>query len=255
MQLSDIPLVSSGHRAPYSLLCAHGFGSHKDAPTILAIRDTLPPHIDCHSFDFPSHGGNKKPLSLSACLLTLRLVEAEVLRQNPETKLCFFGSSFGAYLTLLHLHQTAQYHLPVFLRAAAIEMGSIMEDMLEEEADAIPFLPSPSGDPQAAYWDLSDYYNPPILLTKGCVDELKDTRLLPLYEGIRLPYGHMVHGSDDPTAPFADAARFAEHVGATLCAFPGGGHRLMETGEQEEVMRQLVHFLEQNFAANPWGEG
>ena len=90
-----------------AVIVCHGFGSSKESPMVQALNETLPRHgIGVYSFDFPSHGESpvwQEGLLVPFCLEDLAVVEDHVRAQLPGVRVGYFGSSFGAYITLLYL--------------------------------------------------------------------------------------------------------------------------------------------------------
>jgi len=101
------------------VISVHGYLSSKESPTIVGLSNVLKTKsIGLLAFDLPRHGANKTELSIENCLNIFYHVE-NALREFKKP-ICFFSSSFGAYLTLLYLSNNIEKYGEVVLRAPAI---------------------------------------------------------------------------------------------------------------------------------------
>lgn len=236
----EIPLWDQSGGAERLLIICHGFASSKDSPMVEALRDTMPRHgIGTLSFDFPAHGESQAGdwrLRVSNCLQDLAAVEAYALKEQPRAEILYFGSSFGAYLTLLYLAQYPHKGERAFLRSAAVTMGDIFSSWikgtppqwLEDEHGPFFHMDYEDGRRMAVY--------------RAFLDDLKEQDVFAHYprEGAAL---FLAHGVQDETAPYEAARRFAQKAGATLFSFPHGEHRLMGEGELEGVLEAALGFF------------
>ena len=74
---------------------------------VQALHRALPERgIGVWSFDFPAHGDSpmgQEGLRVPFCMADLETVEAWIRTKSPQVEVCYFASSFGAYITLLSL--------------------------------------------------------------------------------------------------------------------------------------------------------
>ena len=103
----DIPVRAAWAGEEQVVIICHGFGSSKASPMVEALMQTLPKHgITAVAFDFPAHGDSPVDgayLRVPYCIDDLETVEAWVRTILPKASVGYFGSSFGAYITLLRL--------------------------------------------------------------------------------------------------------------------------------------------------------
>lgn len=222
------------------LLICHGFGSSQYSPTVEALHAKLPKHgITTVSFDFPAHGDSPvggEFLTVERCMDDLVAVEAWACQTWPGREILHFGSSFGAYITLLYLAQGEKQEKLAFLRSAAVDMYGIVCSWFSEAP-----LVWQKGDGEDYF--VPDYdYARPMKITRGMLEGLRCGDVFSQYPcpGIKLK---MIHGSADSTAPVADARRFAQLAGAQLVEIADGEHRLMEEGQLEQVIEQALQFF------------
>jgi len=111
------------------VLAVHGFASSKKSPNTAAASSELAKNnIGLLAFDLPSHGENKTQLRIETCLDAIRQAE-NYLRQFNKP-ICFFSSSFGAYLTLLYLIDNPNQYGEIILRSPAIDLHKTMLTIL-----------------------------------------------------------------------------------------------------------------------------
>ena len=105
------------------VIVCHGFGSSKESPMVQALHRALPERgIGVWSFDFPAHGDSpmgQEGLRVPFCMDDLETVEAWIRAKSPQVEVCYFASSFGAYITLLSLSRAPRNRPRAFLRSAA----------------------------------------------------------------------------------------------------------------------------------------
>ena len=197
------------------VIVCHGFGSSKESPMVQALHRALPERgIGVWSFDFPAHGDSpmgQEGLRVPFCMDDLETVEAWIRAKSPQVEVCYFASSFGAYITLLSLSRAPRNRPRAFLRSAAVTMPQLV-----------------------ARW----------LTPRAKKDLERRGYFVPDYAYVReMPSLFMVHGALDEVVPVKDARRFAETFGAQLRIFPQGEHPLMGNGELEAVLAWAADFF------------
>ena len=216
------------------VIIAHGFGSSMQSPTAQMVLNELPKAgIGTIAFDFPAHGASSVDgdlLSVSNCIADIGTVEEYVRSKCPRAKINYFGSSFGAYITLLYLSQHLEKDGKAFLRSAAVNMHVIFENPTEAEAFAM-----------AQQGHLIINYGTPLKLTQKFVEDLKEHDLFELYKP-GASNVMMIHGSDDETIDYNKALAFAQKFDIPLITVQGGDHRLSADGMPEDVVKRAIDF-------------
>lgn len=234
----DIPVRAAWAGAEQAVIVCHGFGSSKASPMVEALMQTLPKHgISVIAFDFPAHGDSPVDgtcLRVPYCIDDLETVEEWTRRILPEARVGYFGSSFGAYITLLRLARDPVPQAKAFLRSAAVTMPKLVNTWLDRSA---------RGSLSERGYFVPDY------------DYVREMRIMPPFlvdlaehdVFVRFQKGQaqlaMVHGARDSVAPPEDAQRFAAQFGADLLLLPNGEHALMGEGELEQVLQKTVEFF------------
>ncbi|MBR5517174.1 MAG: alpha/beta fold hydrolase [Firmicutes bacterium] len=216
------------------VIIAHGFGSSMQSPTAQMALENLPKiGIGTIAFDFPAHGAspvNGDVLSVDNCIADLEAVEAYVREKCPKAEVSYFGSSFGAYITLLYLARNPQKKGKAFLRSAAVNMHVVFENPTEAEAFAM-----------AQQGHLIINYGTPLKLTSKFVEDLKAHDLFELYKPGEAEV-MMIHGACDETIEYEKAVSFAEKFDITIITVEGGDHRLSQDGMPEAVIMMAMDF-------------
>jgi len=225
------------------LVCVvvHGFGGSKDSFTAQMLLKELPARgIGVMAFDLPAHGENDVDggsLLLANCLSDLADVESRARALAPGAEIVYFGSSFGAYITLVYLAKKKKGKYRAFLRAAAVSMPRLSVSLMR--AEQLTSL-SKTGE---IILKADEYgYIRDLKLSQEFFDELKAHDVFDMWhEG--LAELHMVHGEADETVPFGDAKKFADKFNVPLTAVPNGDHRLSIPGAPEQVLKLAAEFF------------
>lgn len=223
-----------------AVLIMHGFGSSKESPTAQMLAESFPKQgIGTFAFDFPAHGESPVDgdcLTLANCLADMRAAEQEIRRIAPGTEIGYFGSSFGAYMTLLYLAFGRAGGKKAFLRSSAVEMPKILKERAAKESALLE---------RQGYLMADEDYVRPLKLIREFFDELDTNDVFEKYEAGSPERAdlYMVHGSLDETASFEAAKVFANLAGAEFINFPGGDHRLSLPGMPEKVTELAAEFF------------
>lgn len=226
-----IPCVSHWQGERTVLLVCHGFGSSKESPMVQALNREMPRcGVGVVSFDFPAHGESpvgQEGLRVPYCVADLAAVEESVRRIDPTVRIGYFGSSFGAYITLLYLSLCPHRGEKALLRSSAVAMPSLVDTWVDDRARA---------DLSRQGYFVPDYdYVREMRITPAFLRDLAEYDVFQRYRpGAAELY--MVHGAKDSVAPPAAAERFARQFGAELRMLPNGEHNLMGEGELEQVL-------------------
>ena len=236
----DVPCLHSiNGREEIVCVVVHGFGSSKESPTAKMLFEELPPlGISVIAFDFPAHGESGvdgEYLRLANCLTDLAVAEARARSLAPGAEIVYFGSSFGAYITLVYLAVNGHYGRRAFLRSAAVTMPKLIHHLKPEQKAQL----EKAGE---FTLDAEEYgYIRPLKLTQGFFDDLERHDVFTLWREDMAELW-MIHGEDDQTILLEDARPFAEKFQVPFTVVPGGDHRLSIPGAPEQVLKLAVEF-------------
>ncbi|MDO4481276.1 MAG: alpha/beta fold hydrolase [Bacillota bacterium] len=235
----EIPYVyeGKGNEKKIVIIC-HGFGSSKESPTAVTMAEKLnDAGIGAVRFDFPSHGESKADSSffrIENCMDDLASVEQMIADRYPDAEILYFSSSFGGFINLLYISERPHRGRKSFLRCAAADMPGIVRGWLTEEDKKKMF--------EDGYLVLDEDYDRPLKVVKEFAEDLEK---IDLFRDFR-PDGTellMIHGTEDETAPYADALRFSEKFGIELISVEGADHRFTPEGAMDRVRSCAVDFF------------
>lgn len=245
MKIEQIPAKQGAFQVPglnavdgerKVVLMAHGFGSEKRGHTPLFMTKGLKQAgFGVYGFDFPAHGDsllNGDQLTMENCVESYAAAEARARELAPDAELFYFGSSFGAYTTILYLATRPHQGRKAYLRSAAIDMPQLIWKIAEEDAVF----------QRDGYCNLTEY-NRPLKLTRAFCEDLNRHDVFALYQ-TGMAQLRMIHGERDSTASPEAARKFAREKGAELIMVPGAEHRLMEPGNPERALQAAIDFFE-----------
>lgn len=223
------------------VIMIHGFGSRKDCATAgLLFRRMPPAGFGVVTYDQPAHGPDEardEPLLIANCLASLAAVENEVAAQYPNARIHYFGSSFGAYITVLCLSGFPHRGHDAFLRSAAVNMPRL----LLGEPGAVPD-PAALAEIQQNGFILSDVGPDAVRIPPGFLEELAENDLAERfthrrYDDFRLA---MVHGEKDSTIRLPFAREFAARFDIPLTVIPDEEHTLSDHPETPDKVADLA---------------
>ena len=196
------------------VIMAHGFGSAKEGFTPKFMNLGLKKAgIGFYGFDFPAHGDSPIDggrLTVQRCIDSYQAAEQRAIELAPDAEICYFGSSFGAYMTVLYLAAEAHKGSKAFLRSAAIDMPKLTWKIGEQRGMTFN---------EEGYCMLTDY-NRPLKLTKAFCEDLEQHDPFACYRK-GMAQLRMIHGELDSTASPVIAKQFAEEKGAEFLLFLG----------------------------------
>lgn len=235
----EIPYVyeGNGDEKQIVIIC-HGFGSSKESPTAVSMAEKLnEAGIGAVRFDFPAHGESPAEgefFRVENCINDLASVEEMVSERYPSAEISYFSSSFGAFINLLYISGRPHRGRKSFLRCAAVDMPGIVKGWLTDE-DMRKLT-------EDGYLILDEDYERPLKVVKEFADDLEKTDLFGNFkaDNCRLL---MIHGTEDETAPYADASRFARMYGIELISVEGSDHRFTPEGAMDRVRACAVDFF------------
>lgn len=190
------------------VIVIHGYDSSKESMNVENLMQILPPKgFGVVAYDQPNHGSEeaaKEELSIEACVDSLAAVEEYAAERFPEKEICYFGSSFGAYILGIYLTTRPHRGNKAFMRCAAVNFPELD---LDERAKAIEPV---------------DLYR---LFDQANLDEVKIA---------------FAHGECDSSVPVAAAVDFAERYGYSITVFPGEEHPICTYPESPGKVAELA---------------
>ena len=190
------------------VIVIHGYDSSKESMNVENLMEILPPQgFGVIAYDQPNHGSEEaaeEGLSIEACVDSLAAVEEYVAERFPEKEICYFGSSFGAYILGIYLTTRPHRGKKAFMRCAAVNFPELD---LDERAKAI--------EPVDLY----------ALFDKADISEVKLA---------------FAHGEEDSSVPVEAAVKFAERYGYPITVFPGEEHPICTYPESPGKVAQLA---------------
>lgn len=233
----DIPYVAEIKEDDRKVvIVVHGFASSKESPTVNMLMDSLPGSgLGVIAFDFPAHGESPVDgdyLTVDNCVRDLRNVEEYVKQVCPDAEICYFGSSFGAYITLIYIMKDRIKNARAFLRSAAVNMSEYFMELTEQEKAEL----SKNG-----YFMLEDSFRP-LKVTGALIEDLRQHNIMEHFEADN-PSLIMIHGSEDEDIDYDRARAFAQKHGIQLVTVDGGDHRLSIAGAPEKVLKETIEFF------------
>lgn len=210
------------------VIAVHGFSSSKEGTTYQMLMKRLPKAgYGVLALDLPGHGteeSSKELLRVEAAIDNIEAAEAYISEHYPELPICYFASSFGAWLTCLYISQREHKGRHVFLRSAAVNMPDlfIKKELTDAEQHHIEDLET------KGYFDTSMDLHAPVRITKEMLKDFEHTDLFKQFDAKRSEDHQilMVHGEEDTVIDPEEALRFADIFELPLIMFPEEGHSL-----------------------------
>lgn len=209
------------------IIIVHGLSSSKESDNAAYMMKYFGERgVGTIAYDQPGHGteeASKERLLLESCIDSLTAVEKYVAGNYPDAEICYFGSSFGAYVLGIYLARGLNSGRKAFMRCAAV----IFPQMIVGDVHAEP-------DPEAMKILNRIGYIETMLegktvrFYKEFLEELRANSMIDIYaealpEGVELSF---VHGEKDPVVPMAAVKAFAEKHGYPFLVIPGEGHSI-----------------------------
>ena len=223
------------------IIMVHGFGSQKDCATAQMLFRRMPPAgFGVVTYDQPAHGpdeAGEELLLVENCISSLQTVDQFVADEFPDARVCYFSSSFGAYITTLYLCQFPHHGHRAFLRSAAVNMpllmlgppGTEMDPAYRKEFDEKGYIVSDIG-PSAIRIPLEFLHG----LARNDLAERFRRRIFQDTEF------EMVHGEKDSTIEVSFAKTFAEQFGIPITVIPDEEHTLSDHPETPDRVADMA---------------
>lgn len=219
------------------LIIVHGFASSKESPTVNMLMKELIKHdMGVIALDLPAHGDSPVDgdfLRLENCIKDLKDIESFARKNCPNAEICYFGSSFGAYIIMQYLMKYQIKGVRVFMRSAAVDMHEVMLDFTADQQEVL----------KADGYIMLEYDNVPSLkITQDFVDDLESHNLFNEFTVKDVAF-KMIHGSEDEDVDYSYAKAFSEKYNIDLITIAGGDHRLSIPGAPEKVLEETINFF------------
>ena len=210
------------------VIAVHGFSSSKESPTTRMLLERLPDAgLGVICIDLPGHGTEesaKETLRISGALDSIEAAEQAALREVPGCEICYFASSFGAYLTGLYISTRDHAGRKVFWRSAAVNMSDFFRRKIPPETQRQWLKDLET----KGYFDTNMDLHKPVRITKAMYDDLLQNDLFERFDRTRFGTHRilMAHGREDAVIDPEAAASFAAGFRIPVVWFPGEGHSL-----------------------------
>lgn len=250
------------------VIVIHGFGSSRESMTGALLLGALPKAgIGAIAYDHPAHGTNgaeNTDLRIETCLDYLQTVEDWIRKEYPDAEIGYFGSSFGAYITLLYASRRTFAGTRAFLRSAAVNMPELLltapaSDTANPASNTADLaggtIPEPARD--AAEGSLCDAETTDVFASTGDsgapleFDPVRTAQALPFAKAA--PGGYVILNADYPHEVKAPLDFFTDLYRSDLgsCFDPSVPDRLRITmvhGEKDETIlpEKAIAFAEKH---------
>ena len=210
------------------VIAIHGFSSSRDCATYQMLLRRLPPEgCGVIGIELPGHGSaesSQETLRIENALESIAAAENYAAEHYPGTEICYFASSFGAYLTGLYLTGREHRGRRAFFRSAAVNMPSLFlkEHPTEESCRQREELR------EKGWFDAAVETGKPVRITREMLRDLEENDLFVRFD----PSAHgenrvmMVHGAEDSVIDPEAARAFAERFRIPIRFFENEGHSL-----------------------------
>lgn len=230
------------------VVAVHGFTSSKECPTYQGLLGRLPAAgFGMIGIDLPGHGVEESAqelLRIPGALDSIKAAEEYAASHFPDLPICYFASSFGAYLTGIYISTIEHKGRRAFFRSAAVNMPTlfIKENPSEEEKRQLADLE------EKGYFDTSMDLHRPVRITKEMYRDLMETDLFECFAPDHFgPHKiAMAHGAQDNVIDPEAAKEFARRFQIPLTLFDGEGHSLAEhPGTADRVIDLAIALYEE----------
>lgn len=222
----------------------HGMCSSKESANAAHLMNFLPERgIGVVAYDQPGHGeeeAKEEELRVENCLDSLSAVEEYLKLEYSEAQICYFGSSFGAYILGLYLVKHMNSGNRAFMRCAAVIFPQMILGRIAEETDSKIMKTFD----EKGHIEVDLGIEKPAKFTFGFLEDLKENDLVkiyrkePLAEDIKL---YFVHGEKDPVVPVQAVRSFAAEHGYPITVVHGEEHSISNDPKSPEIVAELAY--------------
>lgn len=249
-------IKKNGHRIP--VICEipkecrkiaiviHGMCSSKESANAAYLMNFLPERgIGVAAYDQPGHGEEEaaeEELRIGNCLDSLSAVEEYLRGEYPQAQICYFGSSFGAYILGLYLAKGLNSGKRAFMRCAAVIFPQMIFEKLAKEGSGKIMKDLE----KKGYVEVELGIEKPARFTQGFLEDLRENNLLkiykkePLAEDVKL---YFVHGEKDPVVPVQAVKAFAAEHGYPITVVQNEEHSISNDPGSPEIVGELAYEL------------
>ena len=224
------------------VIAVHGFSSSKESSTYRLLLKRLPAAgFGVIGIDLPGHGTQesaKETLRIPGAIDSIEAAERYALREYPGLEICYFASSFGAYLTGLYISTKEHTGRKVFWRSAAVNMPELFhkENPTEKEKQQLKELET------KGYFETDMDLHRPVRVTRDFYNDLLQNDLFQIFNPER--FGKhliaMAHGREDDVIDPKAAERFASRFQIPITWFPEEGHSLSNASDTPDRVADLA---------------
>lgn len=216
----------------------HGFFGDKESSVLVKLGETLVSNdIALLTFDLPCHGQNdtSQLLKLSDCIASISSVFEWVRKNYSSTPLSIFATSFGGYLTLLYLSKQDEKLNKIILRAPAVNMHHVLENVLLpfQSLNAVDLKTPKDIGKEQALWIGYDF-----------IEELRSNKLQNVNPTDNFLY--IFQGKKDDIVNPMDNENFFNGYYASkhkFIYFENADHRFKKPGELDRIINESLNIL------------
>lgn len=216
----------------------HGFAGDKESSVLTSLAKELNKQGKALlTFDLPCHGENDKTkvLSLKECIESIGTIFEFVNQNFNKIPISFFSTSFGAFLTLSYLSNYDKKLHKVILRAPAIFMDEVLENVI---------LPEHNLSIQKLNNIVNLGYESPLLVDNNFLNDLKNNSLESKNTTMNKLY--ILQGKLDTTVnPIKNQEFFNKYYSNNheIYYFENADHRFKKPGELEQIIKITLDIL------------
>lgn len=229
------------HGLEKAIICSHGFGGYKDNKVIERFAGQVTSKYKktaVIAFDLPCHGKDaRKKLVLSECDQYISLVNEDARERFGVKELYGYGTSFGAFLMMIHMLEHGNPYHKIALRCPAINFyDSLLNHSLsEEDRKKID-----KGKEVLVGRERK------IKISKEFLQEIKE---VDLFSRDFIDYAEdmlIVHGTKDEFVPYEISYEFADRNIIELLTVEGADHRFRDIKMLDQISNDIMDFFELN---------
>lgn len=216
----------------------HGFSGDKESSVLIKLSKHLNENnIALVTFDLPCHGenDNSNPLILQDCFDSIRNIFDFVKNNFKNIPISTFATSFGGYLLLNHLSKNEEKLNKVILRAPAIHMSEVLENVI---------FPFNNLSAKKIESPVNLGFEKQLIINKQFLENLRENNLEYLPETNDFLY--ILQGKqDDIVNPELNEKFFKMHYPNRhqFIWFENADHRFKKPGELEKIISETLSIL------------
>lgn len=219
----------------------HGFSGDKESSVLIELAKHLNKNgVALITFDLPCHGenDNSEPLKLQDCLDSIKNIFDYVKENFKNIPISTFATSFGGYLLLNHLSKYKENLNKVILRAPAVYMADVVENII---------LPFNNLTTQDLEHSVNLGFEKQLIINKQFLNDLKVNDLE--QQAKTKEYLYIIQGrKDDIVNPENNKLFFEKQYQNQhkFVWFENADHRFKKPGELERIILETLNILNLN---------